>query len=402
MPPPSARRPAARPPAHFEDDEPPRREPPARRERQPAPQHAHGGHREMPASRREPPPIRREPRDYDDMPARRSRPERSEPARREPPPRTEHHRDPAPRAGAPPHRAPAPARVPPPARPPVTREPAPGSWLITPPLPEPAPRTTLPPPSPAAATPVKIAPSTNQAEANANLRAAWAPLMQVLGYDFRDITLLERGLTHSSSKGQAGGRYHDNETMEFLGDSVLGLVIAEWLYEKLPEADEGVMSKLKSHLVSTKNMAEIAMGIRIPDFMILGGSGVSEARKNERLVCSTLEAVTGAIFLDGGYEPSKRMLRKIFYEQMRNLNPQETMEEDAKSTIQEYLQTKHHMLPHYESFLHKDAGDKIYITVIKARGQVLGEGMGKAKKDSQQDAARRSLERLRSGLVKIK
>src|SRR6185369_5522254 len=90
------------------------------------------------------------------------------------------------------------------------------------------------------------------------LQARLAPLMQILGHQFRDITILHHALTHSSSKGQAGASQFDNERMEFLGDSVLGLAMAEWLYEKFPEGDEGLMSKLKSHLVSTKNMAIIS------------------------------------------------------------------------------------------------------------------------------------------------
>ncbi len=246
------------------------------------------------------------------------------------------------------------------------------------------------------------APPLPVVDVQAQLHAKLAPLMQILGHQFRDITILHHALTHSSSKGQANASQYDNERMEFLGDSVLGLAMAEWLYEKYPEGDEGLMSKLKSHLVSTKNMAIIAADNRIQDFMILGGSGVDAARRNERLICSALEAVTGAVFLDAGFNAARGMLRRIFYEQMRNLDARETMEEDAKSTLQEYLQTNYHVLPRHESFLHDDAGDKIYITVIKAKSIVLGEGMGKSKKDSQQAAAKRSLERLRSGLVKIK
>ena len=134
-------------------------------------------------------------------------------------------------------------------------------------------------------------------------------LESVIGHNFKDIKLLERALTHRSwayenlPAGDADKiRESENESLEFLGDSVLGLVIAEYVFNNHPEVDEGGLTLMKHHLVSTVTLALIADGLQLGDYMRVGrGEEKTGGRRKQALLANLLEAVIGAVFLDGGY-----------------------------------------------------------------------------------------------------
>jgi ribonuclease-3 len=216
-----------------------------------------------------------------------------------------------------------------------------------------------------------------------------------LGYEFRDDTLLRLALTHRSyaHENQIG---EQNERLEFLGDSVLGLVSGEHLFARHPDLPEGQLSRRRSFLVSEPTLARMAAEIRLGRVMRLGiGEDRSGGRDKPSLLADSLEAVFGAVFLDGGLKAARKVIRPLLDTEMESSRTWD--KRDHKTRLQEQLQSVGGGLPRY--FLVEEEGPdhaKTFTVECRQSGEVLGQGSGSSKKGAEQDAARNALTQLDS------
>lgn len=214
------------------------------------------------------------------------------------------------------------------------------------------------------------------------------PLEEIIGYRFKNPEQLKEALSHKSFASESRSGIY-NERLEFLGDSVLAAVVAHRLYVDYPDDDEGSLSKKKSQLVSRPSLAVWAAELNLGAYLYLGvGEETSGGRTRQSLLGNALEALIGAIYLDGGYEAAERFIRHWCVE--RHARLQET---DYKSRLQEMLQKKYKVPPSYE--LAAAAGpdhDKTFEVFVRLGKKELGRGTGKTKKEAEQAAARNALE----------
>ncbi len=214
-----------------------------------------------------------------------------------------------------------------------------------------------------------------------------------LGYRFRDRELLALALTHRSYANEQGLEGH-YERLEFLGDAVLELVTADWLYRRNPEGSEGDLSKTKSFLVSEPVLAGLGEELGLGAAMRLGvGEERSGGREKPSLLADAVEAVLGAMYLDGGLDVARtavvRLLGRVEQEDAGSLPA------DAKSALQERLQGDGRPLPRYR-LVASDGPDhaRTFTIEVEIEGERLGVGSGGSKKTAEQQAAREALERL--------
>jgi ribonuclease III len=177
----------------------------------------------------------------------------------------------------------------------------------------------------------------------------FASLEARIGYRFRDRGLLEHALTHKSKAHEdPSGGVADNESLEFLGDAVLGLVIADALFRTFPNYSEGQKSKIKANLVSTTSLAETAEGLGLGDHMILGrGEEKTGGRQKQALLADTCEAIFAAIYLDGGFEPARQFILRELGPGIETARQPDYFGRDHKSRLQERLQQAGRPLPLY-------------------------------------------------------
>jgi ribonuclease-3 len=226
------------------------------------------------------------------------------------------------------------------------------------------------------------------------IRDEFDDLQTQIGYRFRDRGLLEHALTHKSRAAEdASGGVADNESLEFLGDAVLGLVVAHALFEQYPDYDEGQKSKIKAQVVSTQSLARHAEQLRLGEHLILGrGEEKTGGRFKQALLADTYEALIAAIYLDGGLDAAAEFLRRELKEAMDQGAVRDFVGQDYKSALQERLQALGRPLPEYR--LSGEAGPdhrKVFSVEVVVGGDVLGAATGRAKKEAEQEAARAAL-----------
>lgn len=213
---------------------------------------------------------------------------------------------------------------------------------------------------------------------------------KILEYQFRDRQWLERALTHRSI--QAKGVKNDYERLEFLGDAVLDLAVAELLLEAYQEAREGDLSKMRAALVNTGSLAEIARELNLsPHIRLSRGEQAAGGAERASILADVVEAVVGAVFREAGYEVAKRVVQKLFHERLLHVTPT-----DPKTELQEALHASGSSAPEY--LLECVEGPEHaphFVSVVKIDGEIVGRGRGNTKKASQQAAAALALERLR-------
>ncbi len=215
------------------------------------------------------------------------------------------------------------------------------------------------------------------------------------GLRFRRLELLNQAFSHRSHANEAGNGVDNNERLEFLGDSVLGLVVAEYLYISLSDRPEGELARIKSFVVSEDSLALIARAIRIDNFILIGkGEEHSGGRRKKAILADALEAVIGALFLDSGFKAAKRfVLRHIVPEIQKVL--EDRHRKDYKTLLQELVQKRFRVYPQYN--LVKKTGpdhDKTFWIEVTVEGKRYGPGSGKNKKEAEQAAAREAWEDL--------
>lgn len=228
-----------------------------------------------------------------------------------------------------------------------------------------------------------------------------------LGYKFSDIGLLERALTHRSwaheNRSNDGENMRDaqNESLEFVGDSVLGLIIAEELYLKNPTLNEGQLTLMKHRLVSTETLAKLSIGLEIGNFLRMGrGEEKTGGRGKQALLADALEAVIGAVFFDSGYIEARHLVKKIFTKELKTATPDGSV--DYKTMLQEMLQAQKLGTPEYrvvktEGLPHER---RFSVEAIWETGRSDGEGT--SIKAAEMMAARRALETLNGNREKPK
>jgi ribonuclease-3 len=220
-----------------------------------------------------------------------------------------------------------------------------------------------------------------------------------IDYRFKDRGLLEHALTHKSRAAEdVSGGVADNESLEFLGDAVLGLVVADALFRQYPTYNEGQKSKIKASIVSTQALARQAEEMRLGDHLILGrGEEKTGGRFKQALLADAYEALIAAIYLDGGIEAAETFLRRELKAAIDAGATRNFVGQDYKSALQERVQALGRPLPEYR-IAGEEGPDhrKIFNVEVVVDGEVLGAASGKAKKEAEQEAARLALERLES------
>jgi ribonuclease-3 len=226
----------------------------------------------------------------------------------------------------------------------------------------------------------------------------FADLEARLAYRFRDRGLLEHALTHKSRAHEdASGGVVDNESLEFLGDAVLGFVVADMLFRSFPQFHEGQKSKVKAALVSTTSLADLADRIGLGAHLLLGrGEEKSGGRRKQALLADACEALIAALYLDGGIEAARDFILRELGEEIGRIRSPEFLR-DFKSALQERLQADDRGLPEY--VLAGTTGpdhDKVFHVEVRAGGELLAVADGRTKKDAEQEAAREALARLKA------
>lgn len=215
-------------------------------------------------------------------------------------------------------------------------------------------------------------------------------LQRTLGYQFRNIELLQLALTHRS----AGGR--NNERLEFLGDSILNHIIAEALYHQFPDSREGEMSRMRAKLVKGETLANLAREFELADYLVLGpGERKSGGHRRASIRADAVEAVIGAILLDGGQQACRECVQRWYAPRLAGLRAGATSK-DPKTRLQEYLQGRGHALPTYEQ-LGVDGEDhalQFHIACRLESPALTTDGRGSSRRKAEQAAALGALEAL--------
>ncbi|OGN90327.1 MAG: ribonuclease III [Chloroflexi bacterium RBG_13_46_14] len=221
-------------------------------------------------------------------------------------------------------------------------------------------------------------------------------LQKTLGIKFRDISLLEKSLVHRSYLNENQGVESDsNERLEYLGDAVLGFIVAEKLYRDFPDYDEGRMTRLRSVLVRRETLARISRSINLGEYLFLGkGEDTSGGRNKSANLACALEAVIGAVYLDQGMVKTRKMVIKLLAEEWQKAIKKPAAI-DYKSRLQELIQSREQRIPSYQ-VTGASGPDHIKTFSVEVRlgNQVLGSGSGKSKKEAETEAARQALEKI--------
>lgn len=215
-----------------------------------------------------------------------------------------------------------------------------------------------------------------------------------LKYIFKDKGLLALAFTHRSFINENKHVTQHNERLEFLGDSILGLLVADYLYRQLPTTPEGDLSYLRSRLVEAGSCVLFVTKLNVDGFLLLGrGERMNDGRGRESILADLFEAIIGAIYLDGGIEASRDFLFNNFHEEIESIL--KTPLRNWKAILQDYCQKKHQQPPEYH-ILNETGPDhsKIFLVSVSLNNEVLGQGEGSSKKEAQQAAAQDALNKL--------
>ena len=215
-------------------------------------------------------------------------------------------------------------------------------------------------------------------------------LANTLDYQFNDSQLFEQALTHRSASGLS------NERLEFLGDAVLDFVVSEIVYDALPDADEGDLSRLRASLVKDTTLAQLASKLGLGEYLILGsGERKSGGHRRESILADALEAVFGAVFLDAGYAPSREVIENAFGDRLLDL-PDPSELRDPKSRLQEWLQARQMDLPEYDlvNVTGEAHRQQFEVRCTVAGSKSAATGNGASRRSAEQQSAERMLSQL--------
>ena len=230
-------------------------------------------------------------------------------------------------------------------------------------------------------------------------------LEEALGYRFQDRALLAEALTHRSHRTEDGGSTAltasgapaDNERLEFLGDAILGFLVSEALYELGGNLCEGKLSRIKSNLVSARQLYQVAKRLELGSYLRLGpGEEKTGGRQKKAILANAVEALVAAVFLDGGLRATRQLVRRLLLTELEMKGVERLARADHKSALQEYLQGRGEAAARYELVATRGPEHrKLFKVAVWVGGECLGEGEGASKKTAEQQAAQRALTRLR-------
>ena len=210
-----------------------------------------------------------------------------------------------------------------------------------------------------------------------------ASLSRIIHYTFQDASLMMMALTHRSFNAQ------HNERLEFLGDSILSFIVAQELYQRFPKIDEGDLSRLRAQLVKESSLSSIATAMGLGDFIQLGeGELKSAGWRRPSILADTLEAIIGAIYLDAGIEPAHQFVLRFFEKQLNEIDPK-LIQKDAKTLLQELLQSQKSDLPIYTvvSIEGEAHSQSFTIECIIKKSNIKTQGIGQSRRIAEQEAA---------------
>ncbi|WP_348944567.1 ribonuclease III [Chitinibacter sp. FCG-7] len=216
-------------------------------------------------------------------------------------------------------------------------------------------------------------------------------LQKALGYIFSEPKLLKQALTHRSFSST------HNERLEFVGDGILNALVARRLYQVFPQFSEGDLSRLRAHFVRQDSLAVIATELQLGDYLALGeGELKSGGHRRPSILADALEAVLGAIWLDGGFDEAAKVVEKLFAARIAEVNPLDAMK-DAKTSLQEWLQARKLALPQYEVLRQiGESPDQIFeVSCTCVELKVATKAEGTSRRAAEQEAAGRLLHQLR-------
>lgn len=220
-------------------------------------------------------------------------------------------------------------------------------------------------------------------------------LEERIGYRFRDRKLLEAAVTHSSYIKENSRAEKSNERLEFLGDAFFDAVIGEELFKIFPQEEEGFLSRARAALVCEKSLARQAARLSVGDYIRLGrGEDRNGGRQRESILADTVEAIMGAVYLDGGFEAVKKTVLEIFADSIEDARNGKFIVSDYKTALQEKLQAEGITDIKYRLIGEKGPDhDKTFLVQLEVKGEPKTRGQGKSKKQAEQRAAEEMLER---------
>ncbi len=220
-----------------------------------------------------------------------------------------------------------------------------------------------------------------------------AELQSALKYQFRRLPLLVKALTHKSYVNENSEELKHNERFEFLGDSVLDLIVSDYMINKYDDYSEGALSKIRASVVNETCLANLARKINLGDYLYLGkGEELSGGKNKSSLLANGFEALVGAMYLDGNLEKVSDALLPLLREEIEKV-ADNCVFHDFKSDLQEYTQNKFVCIPSYKVV--KESGpdhEKIFEVSVTVKSQIHGTGSGKSKKEAEQAAAKKAME----------
>ena len=218
-------------------------------------------------------------------------------------------------------------------------------------------------------------------------------LEEKLGYTFQNRKLLENALTHSSCANESGGRLSSNERLEFLGDSILGMVVADHLFRNHPDLPEGVLTRTRAALVCEDSRVEVAEALDLGRYLLLGkGEEAGGGRQRPSIRADAVEAVLAAVYLDGGLGSARKIIQKyVLSKEIEGL----TKPRDYKTALQELIQRENGQVLQYR--LTGESGpdhDKRFFVEVTLNGKAVGAGTGRSKKEAEQMSAKAAIDAL--------
>lgn len=229
-----------------------------------------------------------------------------------------------------------------------------------------------------------------------NTPAVLSELEGLIDHSFKDLSLLREALTHRSALNEAAGREaRDNERLEFLGDAVLGLMVASLLLERFPDKQEGELSRIRASLVGEENLARVARSLDLGSFLVMGkGERLTGGAERKSLLADAFEALLAAVYQDGGPKAASRFVARFFMP-LIDAVASDVFGRDFKTALQELAQARFGAVPKYR--LDSVSGpphDQRFVVSAIVREEIVGEGEGGSKKEAAQKAAKAALLKL--------
>ncbi len=225
-------------------------------------------------------------------------------------------------------------------------------------------------------------------------------ILKKIHINFRDFNLLNLSLSHRSYVNEHN-LPENNEKLEFLGDSILGFVVTEYLFLNFPDHTEGDLARIKSVVISENTLSKVATGIGLNELILIGkGEESSGGRNKKTIISDAFEAFLGSYYLDSNFNKVKDLIVRLFYGEI-NLVVENKHEKDYKTLLQEYSQKKFKVCPVY--FLRSKNGpehDTVFVMEVKINNTIYGVGSGKSKKDAEKLAAKNAYQKINSPVVK--